>query len=74
MKKKIQIIPSGISLVDKAWGGFYRGGTYLMIGQRKSGRTLLGLQYAMETAKQKRSLFVFYQYETERSHDTCRID
>lgn len=59
MKKKIQIIPSGISLVDKAWGGFYRGGTYLMIGQRKSGRTLLGLQYAMETAKQKEVCLYF---------------
>jgi len=59
MKKKIQIIPSGIELVDKAWGGFYRGGTYLMIGQRKSGRTLLGLQYAMETAKQKEVCLYF---------------
>jgi circadian clock protein KaiC len=59
MKKKIQIIPSGISLVDKAWGGFYRGGTYLLIGQRKSGRTLLGLQYAMETAKQKEVCLYF---------------
>lgn len=50
MKQKLKIIPSGISLIDNMWGGFYRGGTYLLIGPRKSGRTLLGLQYAKETA------------------------
>jgi circadian clock protein KaiC len=59
MKKKIQLIPSGISLVDNAWGGFYRGGTYLLIGQRKSGRTLTGLQYAMECANQKEVCLYF---------------
>ncbi len=59
MKKKIQLIPSGISLVDMAWGGFYRGGTYLLIGPRKSGRTLLGLQYAMECASQKEVCLYF---------------
>ncbi|MHC1736832.1 MAG: RAD55 family ATPase [Ignavibacteriaceae bacterium] len=51
MKKKINSINSGISLVDKAWGGFYRGGTYILLGQKKSGKTLLGLQYAYESAK-----------------------
>jgi len=51
MKKKINSINSGISLVDKAWGGFYRGGTYILLGQKKSGKTLLGLQYACESAK-----------------------
>ncbi len=59
MKKKIQLIPSGISLVDSAWGGLYRGGTYLLIGPRKSGRTLLGLQYAMECASQKEVCLYF---------------
>ncbi len=50
MKKKIQLVPSGIPLVDQAWGGFYRGGSYLLVGARKSGRTILALQYAMECA------------------------
>lgn len=59
MKKKLNLVPTGISLVDKAWGGFYRGGTYLLIGQRKSGKTLLGLQYAMESAKNKEVCLFF---------------
>lgn len=59
MKKKIQLLPSGIALVDNAWGGFYRGGSYLLIGPRKSGRTLIGLQYAMECASQKEVCLYF---------------
>ncbi len=59
MKQKIQLVQSGISLVDNAWGGFYRGGTYLLIGPRKSGRTLVGLQYAMESASQKEVCLYF---------------
>ncbi|QQS37409.1 MAG: hypothetical protein IPM56_05485 [Ignavibacteriales bacterium] len=59
MRKKIQLIPSGIALVDNAWSGFYRGGTYLLIGPRKSGRTLIGLQYAMECARQKEVCLYF---------------
>ncbi len=59
MKKKIQLITSGISIVDNAWGGFYRGGTYLLIGPRKSGRTLLGLQFAKECVKQKEVCLYF---------------
>ncbi|MCK9426815.1 MAG: RAD55 family ATPase [Ignavibacteriaceae bacterium] len=59
MKKKLNLIPTGISVVDKAWGGFYRGGTYLLIGQRKSGKTLVGLQYAMESAKNKEVCLFF---------------
>ncbi len=59
MEKKIQIVPSGISLVDKSWGGFYRGGTYFLIGQHKSGKTLLGIQYVMECVKQKEVCLFF---------------
>ena len=59
MKKKIQLINSGISIVDKAWGGFYRGGTYLLIGSRKSGRTTLGLQFAKECIRQKEVCLYF---------------
>src|ERR1035437_2662209 len=59
MKKKIQLLASGISLVDSAWGGFYRGGTYMMIGARKTGKTLLSLQYAMESAGQNELCLYF---------------
>lgn len=59
MKKKIQIIPSGIPLVDTEWGGLYRGGTYLLIGARKTGRTLVGLQYAKEAVNQKEVCLFF---------------
>ncbi len=59
MKRNIQIIPSGVTLVDQTWGGFYKGGSYLLIGPRKSGRTLLGLQYAMQAAKQKEVCLYF---------------
>ncbi len=50
MKKKIQLIPSGINFIDDTWGGLYSGGTYLIIGSHKSGRTLISLQYAKECA------------------------
>lgn len=59
MKTNIQLIPSGIDLVDQSWGGFYKGGSYLLIGPRKSGRTLLGLQYALQAAKQKEVCLYF---------------
>ena len=59
MKNKIQLLPSGISFIDNAWGGFYRGGTYLLLGPKKSGRTLLGLQFAMECASKKEVCLYF---------------
>jgi KaiC/GvpD/RAD55 family RecA-like ATPase len=59
MRNKIQLIPSGISLIDNAWGGFYRGGTYLLIGPRKSGRTLMALQFALECVRQKEICLFF---------------
>jgi circadian clock protein KaiC len=59
MKKKLNLATTGISLVDEAWGGFYRGGSYLLLGPRKSGRTLLALQFAMEAAKNKEVTLFF---------------
>ena len=59
MQKKIQILPSGIPLVDEKWGGFYRGGTYLLIGSHKSGRTSLSLQFAKEAADQNEVCLFF---------------
>lgn len=55
----VSLIKSGFSLVDEKWGGIYKGGSYLTIGPRKSGRTLLGLQYAMESAKSKEVCLYF---------------
>ena len=51
MTNSVRRIPSGFSFVDQNWGGIYRGGSYLLIGPRKSGRTLIGLQFALEAAK-----------------------
>lgn len=51
MSTIIKLIKSGFGLIDTNWGGVYRGGSYVLIGPRKSGRTLLGLQFAMEAAK-----------------------
>ena len=59
MTNKIQLLPSGIPLVDSAWGGLYRGGTYFLIGPHKSGRTLLALQFALECAQQKEVCLFF---------------
>jgi circadian clock protein KaiC len=55
----VSLIKSGFTLIDENWGGIYRGGSYLTIGPRKSGRTLLGLQYAMESAKSKEVCLYF---------------
>jgi KaiC/GvpD/RAD55 family RecA-like ATPase len=51
MTNSIRRIPSGFSFIDQNWGGIYRGGSYLLVGPRKSGRTLVGLQFALEAAK-----------------------
>jgi len=51
MSRGIRLIPSGFKFIDKAWGGIYIGGSYLLVGPKKSGRTLIGLQFALEAAK-----------------------
>lgn len=51
MISSVKKVPSGFSFIDNNWGGVYRGGSYLLIGPRKSGRTLIGLQFALECAK-----------------------
>ncbi len=51
MNNGINLIKSGFGLIDDNWGGVYRGGSYLLIGSRKSGRTLLSLQFAVESLK-----------------------
>ena len=59
MKKNIQLFHTGIPIVDNAWGGFYHGGTYLLVGEKKSGKTLLSLQFAVESAKNKEVCLYF---------------
>lgn len=59
IKKKSNLLTTGLSLVDKTWGGFYRGGSYLLIGQKKTGRTLAGLHFAMESAKNRQVCLYF---------------
>jgi len=59
MKKSVQLFRSGIPIVDSAWGGFYHGGTYLLVGEKKSGKTLLSLQYAVEAAKNNQVCLYF---------------
>jgi len=59
MKKKIQVIPSGIPLVDLTWGGFYRGGTYFLFGPKKSGRTILALQFVKQAVNDKDTCLYF---------------
>jgi len=56
---RVNIQPTGIPLVDEKWGGFYKNSSYLLIGPRKSGRSLLALQYAVECAKQKQVCLYF---------------
>jgi len=51
MVSSVRRIASGFNFIDRNWGGIYRGGSYLVVGPRKSGRTLLGLQFALEAAK-----------------------
>ena len=46
MGSRLHLYSSGIPIVDKVWGGFYRGASYVLIGSQNSGRTLLALQYA----------------------------
>ena len=53
MRKKIQLTSSGISFVDETWGGFYNCSTYLLVGPRKTGKTLLSLQFIKEAIKQQ---------------------
>ncbi len=51
MNSSVRLIPSGFELIDQNWGGIYKGGSYIIVGPRKSGRTLLGLQFALQAAK-----------------------
>lgn len=55
----INLIKSGFSLIDQKWGGVYKGGSYLVVGPRKSGRTLISLQFALEAAMENETCVYF---------------
>lgn len=59
MKRSVRLITTGIQLIDNTWGGFYKGGTYLLVGERKTGKTLISIQFAVECAKQKGTCLFF---------------
>jgi circadian clock protein KaiC len=59
MTQKIQLVPSGIPLVDLTWRGLYRGGSYFLIGPRKSGKTILALQFAKKCAEESEVCLFF---------------
>lgn len=42
-----ELTPSGIPLIDSAWGGLYRGGTYLLVGHARAGR----MRYALANVR-----------------------
>lgn len=46
MNTLVNLVQSGIALVDAAWGGLYRGSTYTVIGAKKSGKSILSLHFA----------------------------
>ena len=50
---------SGIDVIDNAWGGLYRGGSYLIYGRAASGRGLLTLMFTRTGAALKEpTLFI----------------
>ncbi|HEX3073750.1 MAG TPA: ATPase domain-containing protein, partial [Ignavibacteriales bacterium] len=51
MEQNIQMVSSGMPFIDSHWGGFYKGASYLVVGAKNSGRSLLGLQFAQETIR-----------------------
>jgi len=59
MISAIKLKKSGFNFIDNKWGGLYEGGSYLIIGARKSGRTLLALQAAIASAKEGETCLFF---------------
>ena len=59
MISAIKLKKSGFNLIDNKWGGLYEGGSYLIIGARKSGRTLLALQAAIASAEEGETCLFF---------------
>jgi KaiC/GvpD/RAD55 family RecA-like ATPase len=69
MQNNLQLISSGISLIDEGWGGLYKGSNYLLIGGHKSGKTSFGLRFIMEGAAQKERGIYFTSRNREELTD-----
>ncbi len=55
----IKLIPSGSDFIENNWGGFYTGGNYLIYGEKKSGKTLLALNFIKSSLQQKKRCIYF---------------
>lgn len=55
----VKLIPSGFSIIDDNWGGIYKGGSYFVVGPKKSGRSLLALQYSREALNNDEMVLYF---------------
>lgn len=42
---------TGVAIIDRVWGGLYRGGSYLLYGRAASGRDLVTLRFAQTGAE-----------------------
>ncbi len=65
MQNNLELISSGISLIDEGWGGLYRGSNYLLIGGHKSGKTNFGLKFVLEGAAHNERCLYF----TSKTHE-----
>ncbi|HYE58468.1 MAG TPA: ATPase domain-containing protein [Rhodothermales bacterium] len=44
------LLPTGVEIIDRVWGGLYRGGSYLLYGRGASGRDLITLRFVQTGA------------------------
>jgi circadian clock protein KaiC len=52
-------ILSGVDVIDEAWGGLYRGGSYLVYGRAATGRGLLTMMFVQTGSMlEERCLFI----------------
>ncbi len=59
MGSKLHLYSSGIQIIDKVWGGLYKGASYVLIGAQNSGRTLMALQFAKHCVLQGQMCLYF---------------
>ncbi len=59
MTSSIELIKTGISFIDNAWGGFYGGGAYFLAGNEKSGKTSLAVQFASQISSTENTCLYF---------------
>lgn len=65
MKAGIQLLKTGLQIIDNNWGGIYKTGSYLIIGPKKSGKTILSLQLAKYYLSNNYSCIYFTSLRTK---------